>query len=429
MRTESRVRPLAVVSVSSVAMTFGSIVGFVPGFIATALRADLGIDRWHVGLLMGLHYGCTGLGSLPAGRITDRWGARVVVVADLVLVTLAAALAAALGSYPALLVAAVLSGSGYALTNVGTNVAVVRAVSPRWRTLAMVAKMAAIPGFSALIAAGGPWVSVRWGWEWVLGALAVGAAVVALAAFRVLPDDRPDRRGDLDRRLPKHFGWFPVAAFLLVAGSMPLYAWSVPYLEESLGASSTLSGVLVGVAVAVGAGVMIVVGLLADRMGPEQRIRLVMALSVSNPVTWVLFGFVRYRVRLVMTLAMTLGVFIALILAGGTFGVGVAMVGIIGGISLQVACIGAMHAAVVDRAGPAVARATAVTATGYYLAALVSPVMFGAFVDGGGSYGWAWFIACMLLVGAAVAFRLAGRLPPGAGAPTDPAAVPPTATA
>ncbi len=427
MRTESRVRPLAVVSVSSAAMTFGSIVGFVPGFIATALRADLGIDRWHVGLLMGLHYGCTGLGSLPAGRITDRWGARVVVVADLVLVTLAAALAAALGSYPALLVAAVLSGSGYALTNVGTNVAVVRAVSPRWRTLAMVAKMAAIPGFSALIAAGGPWVSVRWGWEWVLGAPAVGAAVVALAAFRVLPDDRPDRRGDLDRRLPKHFGWFPVAAFLLVAGSMPVYAWSVPYLEESLGASSTLSGVLVGVAVAVGAGVMIVVGLLADRMGPEQRIRLVMALSVSNPVTWVLFGFVRYRVRLVMTLAMTLGVFIALILAGGTFGVGVAMVGIIGGISLQVACIGAMHAAVVDRAGPAVARATAVTATGYYLAALVSPVMFGAFVDGGGSYGWAWFIACMLLVGAAVAFRLAGRLPPGAGAPADPAAVPPTA--
>ena len=62
-------------------------VGLAPGFIASALLSDLGIDRWHIGLLVSLHFGCTGLASVPAGRITERWGARVTVVANLAGIT------------------------------------------------------------------------------------------------------------------------------------------------------------------------------------------------------------------------------------------------------------------------------------------------------------------------------------------------------
>ena len=102
-----------------------------------------------------------------------------------------------------------------------------------------------------------------------------------------------------------------------------------------------------------------------------------------------------------------------LLLAGGQLlGLPVAMVGVLGGIILQFASIGTMHAAVVDRAGPAVARATAATMTGYYLGALVSPVAFGAFVDGVGSYEWAWLILGILLGASALAFRQAGRIAP-----------------
>ena len=71
-----------------------------------------------------------------------------------------------------------------------------------------------------------------------------------------------------------------------------------------------------------------------------------------------------------------------------------------------------MQAAFVDRAGPAVGRATAVTMTGYYLGAVAAPTTFGAIVDTVGSYSWAWFVGCVLLVGAALAYRLAGRIPP-----------------
>ena len=377
-----------VVAVSTASTGFGSIVAFAPGYIATALRADLGLDRWQVGLVITVHFICTALGSTVSGRLTDHWGARLASVVSLLAVALAAGLAAVVGSYPVLFVAAVLGGIGYALVNVATTVAVASVVSSRRRTVALAARTAGVPAVGGLSAAAGVWIADRWGWEWVFGGLGAAAALVALAAAWVLPDDHPGRSSPGKHRLPRGFGWFPVGAFLMIYGSQPMYSWSVPYLEESLGVEPALAGVLVGIGTTVGAGVMIISGLGVDRAGPHRRI------------------------PLVVTFALATGASSALILAGGTLGLGVAVLGVIGGISLQLACIGAMQAAFVDRAGPAVAQAAALTMTGYYAGAVAAPTTFGAVVDTVGSYGWAWFIGSMLLVGAAVAYRLAGRIPP-----------------
>ena len=92
----------------------------------------------------------------------------------------------------------------------------------------------------------------------------------------------------------------PVAAFLMIAGSQPMYSWSVPYLQESLGETATLAGVLVAVASATGAVFMVIAGLRADRVGADGRIRLI--------VTWCLAAAFSSSV----------------ILAGGRFGVAVA---------------------------------------------------------------------------------------------------------
>ena len=379
--------PAVVVAVSTLSTGFGSIVAFAPGYIATALRADLGLDRWQVGLVITVHFICTALASMVSGRLTDRWGARLASVTALLLVALAAGLAAVVGTYAVLYVAAVLGGIGYALVNVATTVAVASVVTPRRRTVALAARTAGVPAVGGISAAAGPWIANRWTWEWVLGGLGAAAAVVALAAAWALPDDHPGRSDAVEHRLPRRFGWFPVAAFLLIFGSQPMYSWSVPYLEESLGAAPALSGVLVGMATTIGAGVMIISGLAVDRAGAPRRI------------------------PLAVTFALATGVSSALVLAGGNLGVGVAVLGVVAGISMQLACIGTMQAAFVDRAGPAVARATAVTMTGYYAGAVAAPTTFGAVVDTVGSYSWAWFIGCMLLVGAASAFRLAGRIP------------------
>ena len=74
---------------------------------------------------------------------------------------------------------------------------------------------------------------------------------------------------------------------------------------------------------------------------------------------------------------------------------------------------GAMQAAFVDRAGRAVAQATAITMAGYYAGAGAAATTIGAVVDAAGSYNWAWLTGCTLQAGAAVAYRLAGRIPLG----------------
>ena len=379
------------VAVSTLTIAFNSAYGYLPGFVATALRADLGIERWQVGLLVSLYFGCAGLASLAAGRFCDRAGGRFTVAAGLALVVLASGVAAGLDGYAPLPAAGVLAGFGYALNNVGTNVAVAGAVSPRRRAVALSTRSSGILLMSALTAAVAPTVAERWNWEWVYAGLGAGGVATALAALGVLPDERGDPHEAQRRpahRLPKGFVWFPVAAFCLIAGAQPLLSWTVPYAEESLGLSPTWAGLLVGASSALGAVAMISTGFGADRLGPHRRMRLLVVLVAGTGVS-------------------------CLVLAGGwLLGLPVAMVGVLGGIILQFASIGTMHAAVVDRAGPAVARATAATMTGYYLGALVSPVAFGAFVDGVGSYEWAWLILGLLLGVSAMSFRLAGRIEP-----------------
>ena len=388
----ARVRPPAVVVGScTLAIAFNSAYGYVPGFMATAMRADLGIDRWHVGLLVSLYFGCAGVASLAAGRVCDHIGGRFAVVGGMAFVVVASALAAGVGGYAPLPVAGVLAGLGYSLNNVGTNVAVAGAVTPRRRAVALSTRSSGILLMSALTAAVAPTVADRWDWRWVYGGLGAGGAVMAVVALGVLRDDTGDPHELLRRRshrLPKGFVWFPIAAFCLIAGAQPLLSWTVPYAEESLGLSATWAGILVGASSAVGAVAMVSTGVGADRLGAHRRIRLLVVLVAGTGVS-------------------------CLLLAGGRIlGLPVAMVGVLGGIILQFASIGTMHAAVVDRAGPAVARATAATMTGYYLGALVSPVAFGAFVDGVGSYEWAWLILGILLGASAVAFRQAGRIEP-----------------
>ncbi|MDE0653090.1 MAG: MFS transporter [bacterium] len=387
MRAQKSAPPQAVVVVSTLSTGFGSIIAFAPGYIATALRTDLGLDRWQVGLVITVHFVCTAVASMGSGRLTDRWGARRASVVSLLLVALAAGLAAVVGNYPVLFVAAVLGGVGYALVNVATTVAVASVVSARRRTVSLAARTAGVPAVGGLSAAAGVWIADRWSWEWVFAGLGAATAAVALAAAWVLPDDHPGRVAETAHRLPRGFGWFPVGAFLMIYGSQPMYSWSVPYLEESLGAEPALSGLLVGMGTTIGAGAMIVAGLGVDRAGPSRRIPLVIGFALAT------------------------GACSALILAGGTLGLGVAVLGVVVGISMQLACIGAMQAAFVDRAGPAVAQAAALTMTGYYAGAVAAPTTFGAVVDTVGSYSLAWLIGSMLLVGAAVAYRLAGRIP------------------
>jgi len=381
----------SVVAVSALCLGVGAAIGFAPGFIATALRDDLDISRGQVGLLVSIYFGCTGVGSIMGGRVTERLGARLVVAVDMVSVALAAFFAAAVGSYWALLVASVVGGTGYSLVNAGTNVAIGRTVPSERRTLAMSIKTAGVPAMAVISAALGPVSANRWGWQAVFVAIGAVAAVAAVAALVTLDDDRPQARTTTTTgTLPEGFWWFPVGAFLLIAGSQPLYSWTVAYLEQSLDASPGLAGGVSALASAVGICVMLLNAVRTDRIGADHRVR-----------------------RIVILMAVSLGATL-LVMAGEVWGIGVAVIGAVLGISAQLSAIGTMHAAVVDRAPQAVARATGMTMTGYYLGALFSPAVFGVVADATDTFAWSWAGTAALLGLSIPAWIRAGQVSQGA---------------
>lgn len=371
-------------------MGAGATLGFIPGFIATELRADLGISRAQVGLMIGLFFGCTGLGSIAAGRATARFGARRVIVANMALVAATALIVGLYQSYAVLIAAAVIAGAGYALVNAGTNVVIATAIPVRRRTLAMSLKTAGVPAMAAVGAGLGPPCAARWGWPTIVLTIAATAAIAGLLARSSFSDDRPRPGGNAASGKPPHgMVWFSVAAFLIVAGTQPIYSWVVPYIEEVLAASPAVAGGITAIASAVGIVVMVGNALNTDRRSADSRIRRIVWLTV---------------VTIVAT---------AMVLSAERAGIWLALAGATIGIAAQLSIIGTMHAAIADHAPGAVARATGITMTGYYLGALVAPLAFGTLVDLGDNYTYGWLAAITMLTLAIPAWIRAGRLPVG----------------
>ena len=376
------------VAASMLVLGVGSSLGFFPGYFVAAVREDLGVSRAQVGLLVSLHFGCTGLGSIIGARITERVGTRAAVIVDQLMVAVAAWTAALLDSYAALVGAAVFAGFGYALANAATNEAVAAAVPETRRTLALSAKTSGVPMIALISAVLVPWASDRWSWNLILMIAGTLAALTALMSAAIIPDIRASRRraprqGSI---LPRGFWWFAVSAFFLVGSSQPLFSWAVPYLDEGLGTSKPVAGAIAGAAAGLGAVCMSLTALRADLLGRTRRVPLIVGLcSILTAANLV-------------------------VMSGLTLGLVVATIGLLIGFVSQLAAIGIMHAAVVDRASHAVARATGVTMTGYYFGALATPVSFGALVDWLGTYTWAWLVMALGSAAAAVCFARANRV-------------------
>jgi predicted MFS family arabinose efflux permease len=390
-------RPRATVAASTLATGLGAYLGFVPGFLAPVLQADLDLSRTALGILVGVFYGATGIGSPVAGRLTDRMGARRAVALDQVLVAVALVAGAAFPVYPVLIAGAVVAGFGYALTNAGTNLAVAVAVPSRGHGVALATKTAGVPALVAVSAPLAAAAGEAFGWRAVY--LATVPVVLAVAAFAwwALPDGRSPRPTDLAagvRALPRGFLWFPAAAFCLVAGSQPLYSWTVAYLHEAGGLALPLAGTFTACGSIAAVVAMVVVARRSDRAAASSRIPAVVALCLVTAAGE------------------------AMLIAGPATGVPMMVAGVIVATVAQLSAIGLMHAAVVAAAPHAVGRASGVTMAGYYVGALVGAPVFGAVVDTTGSYVPAWTMSLALVLCGAAAFSRCRAVSsaPGTGA-------------
>jgi len=387
----------AVVAVSFLAIGLGTAPAFLFGFLAPVLQADLALSRAQIGLLVGLMFGATGLGSLPAGRVVELLGARWAVVLDMALLAVALGLPVLVPGYPALVVCALLAGVGYALDNVATNVAIAAALPVERHGVGLATKTAGVPGIVAVTSLVVPGIGAVVGWRPVLlGAIPV-VALVALAAALVVPDARGAGRHAPRAPLPAGFWRFTLAAVLLIGGSQAIYSWAVPFLHESGGADLPLAGVITAAASLAALIPMIAAARLADRLGPGKRVPLAAALCALTAVAEVAMA------------------------VGG--GLALAAAGLVVATAAQLGAVSLMHASVVAAAPGAVGRASGMTMVGFYTGALFAAPVFGLLVDLTGTYAVAWAACAALTAVAAVCFwwcRWVGRAP----VTTGPASLP-----
>lgn len=161
------------------------------GSIGPSLMEALSIDNAQIGILIGL-YLLPGLPiALPSGLIGQRFGARHVVLAGLVMMVLGGAIAAVAVTFPVAAAGRIISGAGGVLM----NVMLTKLVADWFDTGKMATAMAVlIIGWPLGIALGlavGPYMMLAFGGAAVLQ-LSTGLAALALGLFMVLYRDPPD---------------------------------------------------------------------------------------------------------------------------------------------------------------------------------------------------------------------------------------------
>jgi predicted MFS family arabinose efflux permease len=201
----------------------------------------------------------------------------------------------------------------------------------------------------------------------------------------------PDARSDADApsataHLPARFTWFPVACLLLIAGSQPLFSWSMPYLHETIGVALPTAGRLTAVAALTGVASMVLVTWQSDRLAPTARVPTVITLCAVTAASQLLLVILQ--------------------------GAALASVALVPATTAQLADISLMHAAVVEAAPSTVGQASGVTMTGYYLGALLAPPLFGYLVDTTGSFLLPWLCCAVLAVAAAGCFAPCRKVGP-----------------
>ncbi|MGA1705406.1 MAG: MFS transporter, partial [Ilumatobacteraceae bacterium] len=175
------------VAACTLAVGLAAALGFVPGYVATSLRADLGLSRAEVGLIVSLYFGSTGVMSILGGSVTDRIGVRKVIVGDMVVVAVCAALAAWRGDLAALLLTSVIAGAGYAGVNAATNAAIASVVDPSRRTMALSVKTGGVPAMASTAALLGAPLAASTSWRVVWLVVSLLALCSGVFAFCVLP--------------------------------------------------------------------------------------------------------------------------------------------------------------------------------------------------------------------------------------------------
>jgi MFS family permease len=320
------------------------------------------------------------LALFPSGALVDGLGERRVMLAGLAGLSVAAVGVSLAPTYGALLAAAALLGAAYSTAMPATNRAIGASAPPGRANLAMGLKQVGVTAGSGLASVVFAGVAATALLGWAAGFRAVALlGVVAAAVFALLYDGRA---GSGDLAVPdlgglggnRAYVLLVAAGFFVGAAIFAALGYVVLYVDEGVGATVALGGLVLGATQVTGSVGRVLAGDLADRLG-----------GVRGAAT-VALG--QAAVAAVLFAVLAAGVDSALLATVLLLGVGISVLGSTG---VFYSCL----AGLVD--GDDIGAATAGGQAVVNIGGMAAPPVFGYLADTAG-YGTAWLLptACML---------------------------------
>jgi MFS family permease len=397
---------LAFGAMLALAMGSGTYAGYVFGVLGPDLVEEFGVSRFQLGLLTTVFFLVGGSLSLVAGRATDRFGARRVMLAAFAVAAVATLGMALSPSYWVIVAFAALAGVALAAGNPVTNKLIAEHIPPGRRGLIMGSKQAGVQVGAFLAGALLAPLAVALGWQSALGWSAVLPAASLLGVLVIIPPDPPSqaRRAAMSSTAPLPHGvrWLAAYAFLMGSGVATVNAYLPLYLVERAHAPQELAGAVVATIGFVGIGSRVAWGWASERLR-----------SFSTSLVALGTGAVAAILGLLAVEPLGLWVAWPAAIAFGASAVTWNAVGML---------------AVITASGRHLAgRATGAVTTGFYIGFVASPVAFGWLVDRTGGYTLAWALVAAAFAGTiavALGWRRVERPSPAASAVSEADVVP-----
>ena len=372
------------------AHTLGAVSVLAVAPLAPLLLEDLHLTRAQVGLFLPAIYLGGVVMSLPAGWLTDRFGARLTLAAGQCLTGALVAVAAEARHLPLILACLFFGGLGWAVVNPATGRAILQRFPARERGFAMGIKQTGLTLGGILGSLTLPAIALAQGWRAAMTIAAVASLVAAAAGLALMPRDRthaaaggiePARFAELGRFLGNRSLLVLLASGLALGmAQASVLAYLALFARERLGFSVVAAGGLLALVQAGGTGSRLAWGIISDRFFGGRRRPCVIINSVIGGASYLVFA---------SAVALPLPVIgaVAVVAGAGAFG----WVGLFLALAAEVG--GHRYAGLLT--GVAVAFA--------WSGVLLGPPLFGGLLQATGSYGVPWLVLALLAFGAAIA--------------------------
>jgi len=378
------------------AHTLGAVSVLAVAPLAPLLLEDLHLTRAQVGLFLPAIYLGGVVMSLPAGWLTDRFGARLTLAAGQCVTGALVALAAEADRLSLMLVCLFVGGLGWAVVNPATGRTILERFPPRERGFAMGIKQTGLTlgGIAASLTL--PAVALAYGWRVALTVAAFASLAAAAGGFALMPRDRarhgagvaePARFSELGRFLGNRSLLVLLASGLALGmAQASVLAYLALFARERLGLTVVAAGGLLALVQAGGTGSRLAWGIISDRFFGGRRRPCVIINSVIGGASYLVFA---------SAVALPLPVVgaVAVVAGAGAFG----WVGLFLALAAEVG--GHRYAGLL----------TGVAVSFAWSGVLLGPPLFGALLQATGTYGVPWLALALLAFAAAIA--LAGIRP------------------